>query len=62
MSAEVCDELRRRAERVLGWEPGQSRSFSLPTLRSFVRELSPKLHYLIGEEIRTGRHIIGERR
>lgn len=52
------DNLRRRAETALGWEEGASNCFSLPTLREFVREKSPKLHYLLGEVIREGRHVL----
>lgn len=58
--AEV-NELRRRAERLLGWEPDASNAFSLPTLREFVREKSPKLYYLLGEAIRSGDHLFEDR-
>jgi hypothetical protein len=58
MSAEAYN-LRRRAEKLLGWKEGESNIFSLPTLRDIVRSRSPasKLYYLLSECIRTGRHI-----
>lgn len=52
-----ADQLRRRAEKRLGWAEGASNCFSLPTLREFVRTASPKLYYLIGECVRSGRVI-----
>lgn len=52
-----AEALRRRAEVVLGWKPGESNCFSLPTLREFVRLKSPKLYYLLGEVIRSGRYV-----
>lgn len=55
--SEEADNLRRRAEKVLGWEEGASNQFSLITLREFIRTKAPKLHYLLGECIRSGRHI-----
>jgi hypothetical protein len=58
--SEEADNLRRRAEKVLGWEEGASNQFSLTALREFVRTKSPKLHYLLGEAIRSGRHILGD--
>jgi len=54
-----CGELRKRAEKALGWEPGGSKSFSFPTLREFVRTKSPKLHYLMGLAITSGK-VVGE--
>ena len=54
-----CGELRRRAEKALGWAPGASKSFSFPTLREFVKAKSAKLHYLMGLAISAGK-IVGE--
>jgi hypothetical protein len=51
------EELRRRAEKALGWEEGASKSFSFPTLREFIRTKSPKLHYLMGLAISSGKHV-----
>lgn len=54
-----CSELRKRAEKTLGWKEGESKSFSFPTLREFVRTKSPKLHYLMGLAITSGK-VVGE--
>jgi len=54
------DDLHRRIEECLGWKEGESRSFSLATLRELVREKSPKLHAWATEVIRRGSHIIGD--
>lgn len=52
-----AEALRRRAEAVLGWKPGESNCFSLSTLREFIKLKSPKLWHMLGEVIRSGRHI-----
>jgi hypothetical protein len=52
-----ADNLRRRAEIVLGWEEGTSNQFSLITLRDLVRTKAPKLYYLMTKCIQSGWYI-----
>lgn len=37
MTQETVDRIREKLESLMGWEPGDSRQFSLRTLQAFVR-------------------------
>lgn len=53
------DQLRAQAERLLGWREGDSRGFSLPTLREWVRGKDPALAAEIADHISGGKHLFG---
>lgn len=52
------DELRQRAETVLGWPEGGSNCFSLPALSAWVREKDPGLSKEINDHTARGLHFL----
>ena len=50
--------IKQRIADVLGWSPGDTDSFSLATLREWVREKDPQLASDITEVIRRGWHLV----
>ena len=58
--SEPAMDLHERIAESLGWTKKEAQSFSLPTLREFVRTVNPKLAHEITLVMRSNAYYLGE--
>lgn len=54
------DAIRERIAKAIGWTVEDTKSFSLPTLREFLRMHDAALYEELGEIIRLEKHVLVE--